>query len=137
MRSSPLATDPRTILLHHGTTLRRARAIERDGPDPKYREPQSSQLTDAEGFSAVIADGRACGTGTPEFVARDKARLFPDEGGPAILEVGVPGWIMAILAADPIARGLAQGGEIRFEPQSGLDELRGEWPVLSKRIITL
>jgi hypothetical protein len=44
---------------------------------------------------------------------------------------------MAILYADPIAAGLARGGEIRFEPESGLNELRAEWPNLTKRVIPL
>jgi hypothetical protein len=61
----------------------------------------------------------------------------PDEGGPAILEVSVPAWIMAILYADPISSGLARSGEIRFEFQSGLSELRAEWHNLAKRVITL
>jgi len=84
----------------------------------------------------VIGDGRPCGTGTPDQAARDKAALFPDEGGPAILEVIVPAWIMTILSADSIASGLARGGEIRFEPESGLDELRAEWHNLTKRVIS-
>jgi hypothetical protein len=94
-------------------------------------------LPAAEGFSTVIADGRPCATGTPEMAARNKDALFPSEGGPAILEVSVPAWIMAILYADPIAAGLARSGEIRFEPESGLNELRGEWPHLTKRVIVL
>lgn len=49
----------------------------------------------------------------------------------------MPAWIMAILYADPIAAGLARGGEIRFEPESGLTELRAEWPNLAKRVIPL
>ncbi len=118
--------DPAPTILHHGTTLQRARSIETDGPDPGYREAGSGNLVAAEGFSAVIGDGRPCGTGTPAQVARDKAALFPGEGGPAILEVVVPAWIMVILHADPIARGLARGGEIRFEPESGLDDLRAQ-----------
>jgi hypothetical protein len=85
----------------------------------------------------VIGDGRPCGTGTPELAARDKDALFPDEGGPAILEVGVPAWIMAILYSDLIASGLARGGEIRFEPESGLNELRAEWHNLTRRVIRL
>ena len=52
--------------------------------------------------------------------ARNKHALFPNEGGPAILELTVPASIMAILYADPIAAGLARSGEIRFEPESGL-----------------
>jgi hypothetical protein len=85
----------------------------------------------------VIGDGRSCGTDTPEMAGRDKHLLFPDEGGPAILEVVVPAWIMAILYADPIAAGLARSGEIRFDLESGLNELRAEWHKLSKRVIPL
>jgi hypothetical protein len=69
------------------------------------------------------------------MIARKKDALFPDEGGPAILEVSVPNWIMGILYADPVAGMLARGGEIRFEPESGLNELQAEWPNLAKRVI--
>jgi hypothetical protein len=131
-----LPPAPPTVL-HHGTTLNRARAIEANGPDPDYREQGTGSLPPAEGFSTVIGDGRACSTGTPELAARNKHALFPDEGGPAILEVEVPAWIMAILYADPIAAGLARGGEIRFEPESGLSELRAEWRNLTKRVSPL
>ena len=132
-----MVSDPPPTLLHHGTTLRRARAIEANGPDPNYREPGTGRLPPAEGFSTVIGDGRPSGTGTPELAARNKDALFPGEGGPAILEVGVTAWIMAILYSDPIAAGLARGGEIRFEPESGLTELRAEWHKLVKRVISL
>jgi hypothetical protein len=44
---------------------------------------------------------------------------------------------MAILYSDPIAAGLARGGEVRFDPESGLNELRAEWQKLTKRIIVL
>jgi hypothetical protein len=132
-----LTPDAPPTILHHGTTLRRAHGIEANGPDPDYREPGSGRLPPAEGFSAVIGDGRPCGTGTPEMAARNKHALFPDEGGPAILEVSVPAWIMAILYADPIAAGLARSGEIRFERESGLDDLRAEWRNLTKRVIPL
>jgi hypothetical protein len=132
-----LAADPPPTALHHGTTLQRARAIEMNGPDPDYREPGTGSLPPAEGFSTVIGDGRPCSTGTPEEAARNKDALFPSEGGPAILEVSVPAWIMAILYADPIAAGLARSGEIRFEPESGLNELRAEWHKLTKRVIPL
>jgi hypothetical protein len=132
-----LTPDPPPTILHHGTTLRRARSIEANGPDPDYREPGTGRLPSAEGFSAVIGDGRPCSTGTPELAAGNKAALFPDEGGPAILEVSVPGWVMAILDADPIAAGLARSGEVRFEAESGLNELRAEWRNLPKRVIPL
>jgi hypothetical protein len=94
-----LAPDPPPTLLYHGTTLRRAHAIEANGPDPDFREPGGGSIPPAEGFSCVIADGRPCATGTPETAARNKHALFPDEGG--------------------------------------LDELRAEWPNLTKRVIPL
>jgi hypothetical protein len=128
---------PLTTVLHHGTTLRRALSIEANGPDPTFREPGSARLPPAEGFSTVIGDGRPCVTGNPETAARNKDVLFPGEGGPAILEVGVPDRIMAILYADPIAAGLARGGEIRFEPGCGLEELLAAWHTLTKRVIPL
>lgn len=132
-----MAPDPIITILHHGTTLQRAREIETNGPDPHYREPGTGCLPPAEGFSTVIGDGRPCGTGTPEMAARNKHALFPNEGGPAILEISIPAWIMTILYDDPIGAGLARSGEIRFEPESGLDELRSEWLNLSKRVIPL
>jgi hypothetical protein len=132
-----LAADPPPSILHHGTTLRRATAILANGPDPNYREPGTGSLPPADGFSAVIADGRPCLTGTPVLAAGNKHALFPNEGGPAIVEVSVPAWIMDILYSDPIAAGLARSGEIRFEPESGLAELRAEWHKLVKRVIPL
>ena len=44
---------------------------------------------------------------------------------------------MEILYADPIAAGLARSGEIRFDRESGLNELRAEWHTLKKRVIPL
>jgi hypothetical protein len=85
----------------------------------------------------VIGDGRACATGTPQMAAREKDLLFPDEGGPAILEVTVPAPIMEILYAHPIATRLARSGELRFDSESGLNELRAEWHKLTKRVIPL
>ncbi len=118
-----MTTESQPTIVHHGTTLQRARAIEANGPDPKYREPVTGQAPAAEGFSTVIGDGRPCRTGTPELVARSKVALFPNEGGPAILEISIPAWIMDIFHADIISAGLARSGEIRFEPESGLNEL--------------
>ena len=132
-----MALDPSPTIVHHGTTLQRARSIEANGPDPDFRAPGSGNLPTAEVFSTVIGDGRPCGTGIPEQAARNKDALFPNEGGPVILEVSVPAWTMAILYADAIAAGLARSGEIRFEPESGLNELRAEWPKLTKRVIPL
>ncbi len=71
------------------------------------------------------------------MAARNKHALFPNEGGPAIVEVVVPAAIMALLYSDPLAAGLARSGEVRFEPESGLHELRAAWPTLTKRVIPL
>ena len=71
------------------------------------------------------------------MAALSKHTLFPNEGGPAIVEVEVPARIMAVLYADPIAAGLARSGEIRFELESGLKELQAEWPNLVKRVTSL
>ena len=100
-----MTSDSSDAILRHGTTLRRSLAIEANGPDPMFREPRSEQFPPAEGFSTVMSDARHCATGTPEQAARQKAALFPDEGGPAILEVVVPAWIMAVVYADPVAAG--------------------------------
>ena len=84
--------------------------------------------------SLLSMDGLPSDT-EPKWARKDT--LFPGEGGPAILEVAVPAWILAILYADPIAAGLARGGEIRFEPESGLNELRAAWHTFPKRVIPL
>jgi hypothetical protein len=114
--------------------------MEANGPDPDYREPGSGHIPAAEGFSSVIGDGR--GRTTLQYrdarnCRQEQAALFPNEGGPAILEVRVPAWIMAILYGDPIGAGLARSGEIRFDAESGLNELRAEWHNLTKRVIQL
>jgi hypothetical protein len=59
------------------------------------------------------------------------------KAAPAILEVSVPAWIMDIFYADSFSAALARSGEIRFEPESGLSELRAEWRNLTKRVIPL
>jgi hypothetical protein len=75
--------------------------------------------------------------GHPEDYARLKATNFPTEGGPVILEIDVPAWIVDVILADAIGNGLARGGEVRFEPGLGLEDLLREWPNIPKRIIPL
>lgn len=53
--------------------------------------------------------------------------IFPSEGGAAIVEIEVP--------QDIIDLAIDAGGEIRFEPGLGLDELLLAWPTLTKRIV--
>ncbi len=111
-------------LLRHGTTRHRAEAIFRRGPDPSFVEPGGTDP--AGGFSTCPVHG-PFPFGTPEQYAAGKAMHFPFEGGPAILEIDVPEEIAAL--------GIDAGGEIRFEPGSGLEELQQAWPTLAKRIV--
>jgi hypothetical protein len=119
-----MTPEPRGRLLRHGTTRRRAEAILRDGPNPNFLEPGSQEK--AGRFSAAPLEG-PFPVGTPEFYAERKAALFPDEGGPAVLEIEVPE-VIAQRTDDT-------GGEYRFLPGYGLTELLQAWPSLPKRIL--
>jgi hypothetical protein len=79
-----------------------------------------------KGFSTAPAQG-SYPLGAPEDYARGKARLFPNEGGPAILEMEVPDWIVA-LAVHP-------GGEVWFDAGFGLEELLAAWPGIAKKVV--
>jgi hypothetical protein len=111
------------VLLRHGTTMQRAEAIVQNGPDLAFREPGAICL--CEGFStARIQDEYP--QGSPEKVAYGKARLFPAEGGPAIVELEVP---------ESIVRKADLGVEVRFDPGYGFEELVAVWPSLTRRIV--
>lgn len=112
------------VRLLHGTTRQRAQSILLHGPDPDYVEPGGGPR--AGGFSTAVARPPHP-VGSPALYAAGKARLFPNEGGPAILEVEVPAWIVRL--------GSDTGGEIRFEPGDGLEELLAAWPALPMRIL--
>jgi hypothetical protein len=64
---------------------------------------------------------------TPGNYAAGKANLFSTEGGPAIVEIEVPGDIAA-LATDA-------GGGMRFEAGFGLAELLKNWLTINKRVL--
>jgi hypothetical protein len=111
------------IRLRHGTTRQRAEAILQNGPNPDFVEPGG--LDRAEGFSSArIQDSYPYGS--PDDVAAGKAQLFPGEGGPAIVEIEVP---------DSIVQKADLGGEVRFDPGFGLEELLAVWPSIPKRIL--
>lgn len=121
------------VTLRHGTTLARARAIEANGPNPRFREPGSGQTPPAEGFSTSYTDGRPHTTGEATTYARGKAEKFPGEGGPAVLELIVPRWIVDVV----VANGLGGGGEALFSAGGGLEELLAAWPEIPKQVIIL
>jgi hypothetical protein len=130
-----MADTPATVLLRHGTTRERAVRVLAVGPDANHIEPGGDAYSRAAGFSTVVAGAPTGALGAPEHYARAKAANFPNEGGPVILEVEVPGWIVDILCADPFAAAVVASGEVRFEPDLGLPELQREWPTLNKRIV--
>lgn len=136
------AAEP-TVRLHHGTTRARAERLLVVPPDAFYREPGESPDVRDRGFSATVAGAPDLGLGTAEGYAREKALNFPDQGGPAILEVDVPVWIVDLVRTHPDLSLAAETGEIRFVPRErrlpgvGLDELRAVWLTLQKRVIPL
>ncbi len=117
-------------MLHHGTTRIRAESIILLGPDPDFVEPGGAR---AEGFSSSLASG-PFPLGKPVEYAVAKSKIFPDEGGPAIVEIEVPDEIvsLAVSAWFPLSQGVVQ-----FDEGAGLTELREAWPLLSKQIITV
>lgn len=117
--------------LVHGTTMFRAERISEHGPDPRYQEPGG--IPGQEGFSMYLKAG-PFPFGTPEDYARGKAIKFPNEGGPAILEVDVPDEIVALATEEwlPLSQGLVQ-----FDLGAGIEELRAAWPTLARRMIVL
>jgi len=112
-------------VLRHGTTRQRAEAILCHGPNPNFREP-GEIYTSAGGFSTAPVEGPFPFV-SAEVCAVRKAALFPNEGGPAILEIEVP------LAISELA--IDEGGEVRFIPGWGLEELLIAWPTIPKRIL--
>ena len=125
------------VIIRHGTTVQRARLIEANGPDPYYIEPNSGgRRWDPPGFSTCRAD-RPCNVGTPEQYAQFKAAAFPNEGGPAVIEIEVPADVVAVLEADADARDAMDSGDTLFDPRVGMTELLAAWPNLVKRVVII
>jgi hypothetical protein len=93
-------------------------------PDPDFLE--SGGIDPAGGLS-TYPKGASPAVGTADQYAAGKAAQFPLEGGPAIVEIEVP--------QDIIDSAIDAGGEIRFEPSFGLEELLHAWPTISRRIV--
>lgn len=127
----------RLIPLLHGTTLDRANRLLRTGPDPAFVEPGGDPYSAAAAFSTAVEGAPDLGLGTAEDYARQKAALFPHEGGPALHRVEVPLAIVDIVRNDVIGAMVAASGEIRFEPGVGLEELRAAWAGLFKQVLPL
>jgi hypothetical protein len=67
--------------------------------------------------------------GSPSAIAIDKATVYPNEGGPAILRMQVP--------SNLVEKANDFGGEIRFDPGAGLEELQQNWSSISTEIINV
>ena len=132
-----LTPAPSTIILHHGTTLHRAQRIIANGPDAYYVEPGGVRRWDEPGFSARRVDIKTDALATPQEYARLKAKNFPHEGGPVILEMEVPVDVIAVLETDPLAKFAMDSGDTCFDPQVGMNELLAAWPTIVKRVIAL
>jgi hypothetical protein len=130
-------SPPQAVVLRHGTTRVRAERLMTTPPDPAFVEPGGDWYSRAGGISFVIAGTADRGLGSAERYARAKASVFPAEGPPVILEVEIPEAIFRVLADDPFGADVVASGEVRFEPDLGLSELRQAWPQLPKRILTL
>ena len=144
----PSPSEP-TILLLHGTTRQRAEAILLSGPDLDYEEDPGPDS--AKGFSTAPPDGN-WPFGSPHEYARRKARLYPLEGGPVLLELKVPlstvclamrldeelpeSW-SADMPLEDLTAIVRKWGEVRFGPEIGFEGLLEAWPSLEKRILSL
>ncbi|MFO0851267.1 MAG: hypothetical protein U0871_22330 [Gemmataceae bacterium] len=128
------SANPYYYVLQHGTTRRRADLIRAVGPDPDYREPGANTRPDRQ-FWTVDRDHPSARLplGDPERYARRKA-VSSGEGGPAIVEVEVPDWIVQLVLNDRIGLFHYQSGAVCFEFGCGLDELINEWPNLVVRV---
>ncbi len=123
-------TAPRTapegiVTLEHGTTMARARSMEKGGPNPAFVEPGGSHTAPAGGLSTAKPEG-PFPLGSPATYAIEKSKLFPSEGAPAILRMDVPKSI-----ADQAIR---TSGEYRFESGFGLGPLMQNWNKISKKV---
>ena len=128
MSSDPAAQREPTVLLRHGTTRRRADRILQLGPDPVFLEPGAVRTREEFGFSTARVKPVYV-FGSPEDYAMRKAALFPQEGGPAILELCVPESIL-----NKASR--MESEEVRFALGRGLEELMEAWPTLEKKVIS-
>jgi hypothetical protein len=118
-------------VLLHGTTRARAERIVAEGPDLDFVEPGGIETDD--GFSGYLESYPGpFPIGAPIDYARDKAAVFPAEGGPVILAVDVPDDIIA-LAVDEVYLPLSEG-LVQFNRGAGWEELRAAWPSLAKEI---
>src|SRR5438067_11440185 len=97
-------------ILVHGTTRHRAEQIMLQGPNPDFVEPGGGPR--AMGFSTYLESG-PFPLGTPGEYARRKAAAFPNEGGPVILAVDVPGDRITLAGDEyfPLSQGVVQFDE--------------------------
>jgi hypothetical protein len=124
------------VLLRHGTTRKRAEEILRNGPNPRFREP-NGQLR-GDGFSTAPFPRKLYNLGPPEAYARKKAKNWPNEGGPAILEFELPDDLARTIISrrwNQNGKALNLGDEIVFDVGFGIEQLLGVWPQLTKRIL--
>ncbi len=67
--------------------------------------------------------------GSPEEYARSKSKLFPNEGGPVILELELDESILQL--------SMTESHDFQFERGHGIEQLLVKWPTIAKRIRVL
>ncbi len=133
--------------LLHGTTLARAESIIQHGPDVNFVEPGG--VCNAENFS-FTTEGNPSALGESVAYAINKAILFPNERGPAVVVVDVPDDVVrsAVLEHLSLYKGIILydeaadlnelvahcGGFVQFDPGPSLNSLLSIWAVLVKEI---
>src|SRR4051812_2539814 len=95
-------------ILLHGTTRHRAERILENEPDLDFVEPGGR--IPADEFSALLKDGPIDVVGSAEDYAIKKAKNFPGEGDPVVLQIDVPDAIIELTFDEyfPRSQGLVQ-----------------------------
>ena len=122
--SRRLNEDAELVWLVHGTTFRRAHALTTS--PPSLTTPEEPPVY---GFS--MAPTTYAGIAYANGYALKKAGLFPEQGGAAVLAVGMPKQL-----ADQADRSGAEG-EYNFYTPGPFEELQAAWPGLPKQVVPI
>ncbi len=125
------------VVLLHGTTRQRAERLLTGPPNPRFREPGELPSRHTIGFSTTREGEADRGLSSSTEYAKRKAKTFPNEGGPAILRVAVPRWIIELVENHGALGPVASSGEVSFYDDCGLPELAQLWSQFEKQVIEL
>jgi len=121
------------VLLVHGTTRKRAELIKKNGPHNTGGE----EIDEAEFADFSMAYANTKGIKYASEYALLKSQGNEGEGGPALLFVRVPRWLIA--KSVRLHRGL-ESDEVVFDDRGGdhgLDDLKKTWDFLDSHVETI